>query len=149
MSGLKFFTVLEETMRNCAVLRVNLSDDGAMFMKKLLSSALLLSLFTTTANAGVIGVLPKLNATEAQFEATTVQNGHDTNTLSALFSEKMKNEKNSIRFYNSIAQMQMALNRGEVDSLALSDIRVYTSRCNTLQDTHSVLTGYAGGESRT
>ncbi|MBR0247997.1 MAG: hypothetical protein IJQ70_03410, partial [Synergistaceae bacterium] len=72
MSGLKFFTALEEVMRNYAVLCANLSDEEAMFTRKLLSSALLLSIFTTAASAEVSDALPKLNATEAQFEVATV-----------------------------------------------------------------------------
>ena len=90
-------------------------------MKKLLAVMLLLALSCTAAYAENIGVFAKLNATEAQFEAATIKNESRPNIMSTLFAEGFRREDTSMRFYNTFSQMQMALNRGEIDSFGAPD----------------------------
>ena len=90
-------------------------------MKKLLILMLLIALSCTAAYAEVIGNLSKLNATEAQFEEATFKNKHRANILSILLAEGIKRGDSTIRFYNSFSQMQMALSKGEIDSIGVSE----------------------------
>ena len=91
-------------------------------MKKLLITALLIALSCTIAHgAEIIGVLSKPNSTESQFEAVTLRDEAQFRNfkLAEVLAKDIKPGGGSIRYYDNLTLMQMALNKGEIDSIGV------------------------------
>ena len=85
-------------------------------MKKLLCALLLVVLLAAAASAERIGTLSRLNGSEAQFQKIVTRNIEAGPALLAPGFEDI-----SVRFYDSMIAMQMALEAGEIDSLELPE----------------------------
>ena len=90
-------------------------------MKKFVVALLLAAVFAADANAEVVGVLSKVNITEENF--SYVSNAMFRNAspvfVAILAAEGVSNP--SPRFYNSLSLLQLALNKGEIDSIGCPD----------------------------
>ena len=85
-------------------------------MKKLLCALLLVVLLATAATAERIGTLSRLNGSEAQFKKIVTRIIEAGPALLAPGFEDI-----SVRFYDSMISMQIALEAGEIDSLELPE----------------------------
>lgn len=86
-------------------------------MKKLLCAFLLFVWMVGAASAERIGTLSRLNGSEAQFQKIVLRN---IETGPALLAPGFE-DGISVRFYDTMLAMQMALMAGEVDSLELPE----------------------------
>ena len=66
------------------------------------------------AGAAEVGVLSKANATEEQFSKLLT---NDRLILSEVFADGIEASDINIHFYNSIIEMMLSLNRGEIDAV--------------------------------
>ena len=92
-----------------------------MFKKVLLFALLLLALFVSSASAEVVGTLTKLNATPKEFQAENPYTKSDKAVTAVLFAEGIKKEDISFSYYDSTMIMQMALNKGDINSMILPE----------------------------
>ena len=90
-------------------------------MKKILLSLILVLGLTCCAYAEFsIGLLNKANSSEAEYNnAFTNEEFHNRLVLSEVFSGNVTPSDIRVRFYDSTIAMQLALNKGEVDSIVV------------------------------
>ena len=88
--------------------------------KKFLCSLLLVLLFTAGASAEVVGTL-----------SSNIAESYKENLLAVVFDKDFKSEGTSMKFYDSVMLMQMALSRGEIDVFAAPEfVGEYMLRTN-------------------
>ena len=92
-------------------------------MKKILLSLILVLSLTCCANAETltaVGILSKANSSEAEYNnAFTNDELHNYLVLSEVYADGVKASDLRVRFYDSTVAMQLALNKGEVDSIVV------------------------------
>ena len=91
-------------------------------MRKFLSAILVLTLLAgiSSAEGRRVGTLSRLNVTQEEFNSL-IANRRDAGSWS-FFSSKSANEPFSFVFYDSLQAMQLALNAGEIDEMALPEV---------------------------
>lgn len=101
-------------------------------MKKIIFASVLVALMVSLAFAGVImtarvGFLARLNTTEDEF-SRIIQNSDRTKGWNLLSN---RHELYGVKFYDSLNQMLMAMDKGEIDEIALPDVVAeYITRTN-------------------
>ena len=78
-------------------------------------------LFASCASAEVIGTLTKLNSTPDEFREDNPYTKSDKAVIATLFAEGIKKEDISFKYYDSIVMMQMALNKGDINSIVIPE----------------------------
>ncbi|MBQ9433061.1 MAG: transporter substrate-binding domain-containing protein [Synergistaceae bacterium] len=92
-------------------------------MKKVLCALAAVALVASCAFAAVfmtprVGFLTRLNTSETEF-AQIIQNANSTTGWHLLSN---RHELYGVKFFDSLMTMQMALNRGEIDEIALPEV---------------------------
>lgn len=90
-------------------------------MKKFITALLLVMLFAGISSAEVVGIISKANSSQENFtEKVALRNDSSHITLAALFAEGVS--ERSYRFYDSFSLLQLALSKGDVDSIVLPEL---------------------------
>ncbi|MBQ9419145.1 MAG: transporter substrate-binding domain-containing protein [Synergistaceae bacterium] len=103
-------------------------------MKKIICSLILVMVFSAGACADVIGTLQRSNAnipdSEKADDVMYVKSYKDE-LLACVFDKDFKHEGTSIKFYDSLMMMQLALSKGEIDAFSAPEfIGEYMLRTN-------------------
>ena len=96
---------------------------GVFAVKKVLCALAAVALVASCAFAAVfmtprVGFLTRLNTSETEF-AQIIQNANSTTGWHLLSN---RHELYGVKFFDSLMTMQMALNRGEIDEIALPEV---------------------------
>lgn len=90
-------------------------------MKKIFALSLITVLILVScASAEVVGILGKLNVSEEQFRKDLKENFNNDVRTSFFTNEEMSKNR-EYRFYDSLMMMQLALAKGEIQSISVPD----------------------------
>ena len=89
-------------------------------MKKICVLVFLLVFASCAYSADTIGILGKLNNDEKNFDSD-LKNNYDEKIIARVYAGKDNDKALTYRFYDSINQMQLALNAGEINAMSLPD----------------------------
>ena len=115
-------------------------------MKKVFIAILMLALFVSSSSASVIGTLNRanldINETEAvEFRAS---DAFTKSMLGSVIDARLDIDNATIRFYNSLMTMQLALSKGEIDAVASPE---YVGEYMLRQNSGYELRGFIIGKS--
>lgn len=91
-------------------------------MKKFFVAILVLALFVSSSSASVIGTLNRANLDINETEAVEfrAQDAFTKSMLGSVIDARLDIDNATIKFYNSLMTMQLALSKGEIDAIAMA-----------------------------
>ena len=115
-------------------------------MKKVFIAILMLALFVSSSSASVIGTLNRANLDTQEAEAVEFRasDAFTKSMLGSVIDARLDIDNATIRFYNSLMTMQLALSKGEIDAVASPE---YVGEYMLRQNSGYELRGFIIGKS--